>query len=98
MEGLLATLPAWAKLLLPIISPLLVAALKAVIPQVMDKLPSWSVPVVSAVLAALLGALGIDASAVGIVTAAAMGLAGSKVRDIAVGKPAAEDPALLGNS
>lgn len=91
-SGIIITLPAWAKLALVILGPVIVAAVKSVIPSLRESIPAWAWPMLSALIAVLLSALGIDTSGLGLATAAALGLAGAKARDLAVGKSAAADP------
>jgi hypothetical protein len=86
-QGLVITLPAWVKLLLPILSPVIVAILRATLTQIKDKIPAWAWPVLSAAVGAMLTALGIAWDPSEILAGAVAGLAGAKARDLAVGRP-----------
>lgn len=74
--------------LIPVISPLLVAALKAALAGQWGLIPDWIKPLLSAVIGAVLGGLTGDPAALEITMplGAGLGLAGSKLRDVAVGR------------
>jgi hypothetical protein len=90
--GLALKLPVWWGLVLPFLSPVLIGVLKMLLPMLKERVPAMAWPVVSAVLTALLTALGVTVDPVTLGLAAVAGLGGAKARDLAVGKPAACDP------
>lgn len=85
----------WAMLqpFLPLLAPLVVAALKKFAPSLIEAFPPWAKPLASAVIGMLIawlsGLAGEPAAMGAIASGAALGLAGSKVRDLAVRKPSA---------
>ncbi len=85
--GVVFKLPGWFKWLLPIISPAIIGLLKTLLPQIREKVPGWSWPFVSMAISMILTALGIGFDPTSLGLAVVAGLAGSKIRDLAVGKP-----------
>jgi len=74
---------------LPLLAPLIIAAVKSFAPKIIDAIPALYKPIVSAAIGVLIGWLsGLD-TGTALATAASMGFAGSKVRDMFVGKPGA---------
>lgn len=81
----------WAiiKPFLPLLAPVLIAAIKSVSPKIIDAIPAMYKPIVSAAIAVVISILAGMTGGGEIATAAVMGLAGSKGRDLLVGKPGA---------
>jgi len=74
---------------LPLLAPVIIAGLKNIAPKIINAVPAMWKPVLSAIIAMVISILsGLDGGA-SIATAATMGFAGSKLRDMAVDKPGA---------
>lgn len=91
--GLVLALPTWVRWLLPFLGPGLVGVVKGVLGAYKDNIPAPAWPILCMVVTTVLGALGISIDLADLGFAAVAGLAGSTVRNYAVGKTAACKPA-----
>jgi hypothetical protein len=84
--GLVLALPTWVRWLLPVIGPVLVGIVKSVLGQFKDRIPAAVWPILSVVITTVFSALGISIDLSSLGFAAVAGLAGSTVRNYAVGR------------